>query len=104
MLSNNFSFGWHGLAGTEEQKKDDNTIPTTMSFSFSLDKLPLEPLFNLGNQLASSGATKDNVAQMAMMNAMMTLPQKLSEAGTIISVKDTVIKHPHYKFNIEMEK
>lgn len=101
MFSNNFSFGWHGLSGSENQQDDSNTIPTTMSFSFALDKLPLEPLINMGAQLANSGANKDNIAQMAMMNAMMTLPQKLSEAGTKVSIKDTVIKHPHYRFNFD---
>jgi hypothetical protein len=101
MFSNNFSFGWHGLSGSEDQQNDSNTIPTTMSFSFALDKLPLEPLINMGTQLANSGANKDNIAQMAMMNAMMTLPQKLSEAGTTISIKDTMLKHPHYRFNFD---
>lgn len=101
MMSNNFSFGWHGLSGTKDQAKENNTIPTTMSFSFALDKLPLAPLINMGNQLASSGANKDNIAQMAMMNAMMMLPQKLSEAGTTIRIKDTMLKHPNYKFNFD---
>ncbi|MEM9469761.1 MAG: hypothetical protein AAF988_06320, partial [Pseudomonadota bacterium] len=100
-LEKTISFGWHGLSGTEEQQKENNTLPTTASFVFKLEKLPLNALNRLVRQISNSEANKNNIAQIAMMNAMMSLPTQLSRAGTKISIKDTMFKNPNYRLNFD---
>ncbi|MAZ76435.1 MAG: hypothetical protein CMH31_03940 [Micavibrio sp.] len=97
MVGHNLSFGWHGLTGAKSPIKDNNVIPTTASFSLNLDKLPLHPLITLITQVSDK---ESNIAQMAGMNTMMSLPQKLSQAGTTITIENTVLKHPSYMFDL----
>ncbi|NQZ14580.1 MAG: hypothetical protein HRT94_07140 [Alphaproteobacteria bacterium] len=101
MLGNTLSFGWHGLSGVDERQNKTQAIPKTVSFSFALENLPLQPLIDMGSQLVDAGVNKDNIAQMAMMNAMMSLPQKLSDAGTKVSLKDTMMKHKNYQITFD---
>lgn len=100
MLGSNVNIGWHGLSGVEQQ--NDTPIPTTGSFSANLKRLPLQPFIDFVADM-SNIKTSGGSPQMAMMNAAMTLPKKLSDAGATLSIKNTALKHPKYALSVNGE-
>jgi len=98
-LAQKISFGWDDFKSDAEGSE---LAPESGNFDLSLDKLPLQPLIDLGTQLqGAAGGAQNNMTQMAMMGALFSLPQVLAQAGTKIELNDTYIKHDDYEFEID---
>ena len=68
----------------------DSDIPTNFKSSISLTKLPIKDLIEIGQQAINENSESDvNAKKVAVTKAVKFLPQKLKEAGTTLSLKDT---------------
>jgi len=87
---NNFNFAtnisYDGLSATD--MSDD--IPKNFKTSISLTKLPIKDLIEIGQQAITENSKNDvNAKKVAVTKAVKFLPQKLKDAGTTLSLKDT---------------
>lgn len=62
--------------------------PGEVQINLSVDQIPLHKILDLGKTAIESADSAETAAQIAMMQAAMTLPALLSESGTKITLKD----------------
>lgn len=93
-----FSFDYDGMKITPEPAEIGPLAPGTLKVNLLLDKVPLHKLLDLGQSVMESAEKNpQSFAQLAMMQAAISLPALLSEAGTRIILKDNRIAGALYE-------
>lgn len=90
------NFGYGGLSLTPPPADFDKTAPTRATVNISVTGVPFAEIANAGQASLESAAQAPALARMAAIQALMTMPQILSQAGTQIVLKDTMAANDHY--------
>lgn len=98
-VDQSLGFGYSGLK-LKDSAKNTALIPAQLKTSLSLEKLPFLEVSKFAEE--AIGNNKDSSAkQVAATKALNFLPQKLKEAGTILSLKNTSFGNSLYNINID---
>lgn len=76
-------------------------IPSALNLDISVNNLPFKELVDLGSKTLSQTAKNPQMAQMGGMQALMTLPQLFSQAGTNITFTNNHLTAPDYKAKVD---
>lgn len=89
----NVKAGYEGLSGQEEQN-----APHSIGIDMGVGNLPYRELVALGRNAVQMTAAvpQEGVAKMAILTALMTAPQVLTDAKSSFTVRDLSMKHPLY--------
>ncbi len=80
----------------------DEVIPRNFQTKIDLENLPLQEIIDLGTQFTASGAAENKaVKQLAVMQAMLSLPQTLMKASTALKLSDTLLSTSEYTFSLD---
>ncbi len=86
----------------DKSKINKNSIfPTVIDANISIENLPFAKLLDIGKSALPQDGANSNAPQIAVLQAMMTLPQMLAEAGTVLNIKDTQYGNDEYNFEID---
>jgi len=91
-----FDFGYDGLSLTPPPADFDKTAPTRAAVDISITGVPFAEISSVGQASLESAAQAPALAKIAGIQALMAMPQILSQAGTKIILKDTVAANDHY--------
>ena len=79
----------------------DATTPTHMNIDISINKLPFGEITALGKtSLESVAQLPPEMAKLAGLQALFSLPQLFTKAGTTLDVKDTIMEGRDYRFSM----
>lgn len=89
-------FGYDGLSLKPPPADFDKTAPTRAAVDISVTGVPFTEIASVGQASMESAAQAPALAKMAAIQALMTMPQILSQAGTQVVLKDTMAANEHY--------
>ncbi|WP_435641316.1 hypothetical protein [Micavibrio aeruginosavorus] len=94
-VSLNMALDYNGF--TAEPKLDQaETIPTESRVDITIKKVPYNELTELGRSTLKSSMTGGAGAELAGLQALMLIPQLLTNAGTSVNIKDTTFGNDLY--------
>jgi len=93
------AFGFLGM-DAETAKADVSLAPSDMNFDLKLKNIPIKQVSGLAQNAVMASMNNSNGGAMAMMSLAMKLPVILSQAGTVIEMKDNFIGNDSYRFDI----
>ena len=98
-INQGFNLAYNGVK-FKEGAKDTALIPTEFKTNIKLENFPFLDVMNFATDAV--GNNKDpNAKQVAAAKAMSFLPQKLKEAGAILTLKDTNWGNDTYNVSID---
>lgn len=100
-VNQNLNFGYHGLE-FNKTTDDEAVIPTTMTSAIGLNNFPIDDLIDFAEETIAE-TNNSNAKKVAATKAINVLPQKLSEAGTSLKIKNTKIANKLYDIMIDGE-
>jgi hypothetical protein len=81
----------------EPRPSDFNyTAPTSVNFDIKINNIPFREIVNLGKTSVEAGTANPQMAQMVALQAMMSIPQLITQAGTEIIIKDNAVSNNTY--------
>ena len=92
-------FGFLGLDGEADQL-DTALAPTDMNFDLKVKNIPVKQVSGIAQNAVQASAHNPKGGAMAMMSLAMKLPVVLSQAGTVLEMKDTYIGNDSYRFEL----
>jgi hypothetical protein len=87
--------------GDKSAQKENSIFPTVVETNISIKNLPFAEILDIGKSALPQKGANQNAPQMAALQAMMTLPQMLADAGTVFSIKDT--QYGNSEYNVEID-
>ena len=75
-------------------------LPHHLNINLNFKKLPLKELLDTGHTILQAKKGNTGATQIALLQAMMTIPQILSKAGTTLTLTDTSYGNENY--NVDM--
>lgn len=104
-----FAFVMKGLSASGIPVEFSKYVPHTINLSFGYKDLPHKALMQQLGSLATSGIAMESKnkspanPQMMAMQAMMTVPALLAQAGTVFTINNTDIQSSDYGVNVNGE-
>lgn len=94
-VSLNMSLDYDGFMA-EPKLDQSETIPTESRIDITIQKVPYNELVELGRSTLKSSMESGAGAELAGLQAMMLIPQLLTNAGTSVNIKDTTFGNDLY--------
>lgn len=95
-VSMRLALNYDGFSLVPVPKDFDRTTPSTVNLEIVLSNLPYKELTELGRQSLETVTTNPEASQMAGIQALMSLPQLMTQAGTKIEVRDIFLAGADY--------
>lgn len=76
------------------------TAPTKSVLDLRINNLPFSRIVEMGRSSLQATVERPETAQMLGMQALMTLPQLMTEAGTNVEIKDSFFGNDNYDVNM----
>ena len=92
---------YRGLKIIDNKDGARDVLPKSFQINLALKNLPLTELFDVGGKLLSDEEQSKTAKQIATLQAMITLPQILSKAGTNISLSETKFGNDIYETTMD---
>ncbi len=83
------AFFYEGLNIQPPPKDFDEATPTKANFDFKISNLPFRELVALGKTAVEAGTTNPQMSKMVGLQAMMSIPQLITQAGTTLSIENS---------------
>lgn len=97
-VDTNIRFSYDGLSISPQSTEDADSVPTKANFDIALNKLPFKALIDLGRgSIQASDSKNAQSAHLANQEALLKLPQLLTQAGTNLTINNTEISSPAYR-------
>jgi hypothetical protein len=101
LINQTFKIAYRGLKVPQNKDASRDILPSVFQTNLSLKNLPLTELFDIGSELLPSEEKNKKSKQIATLQAMITLPQILSKAGTTVTLTETKFSNDIYKATLE---
>ncbi len=102
---NRVTFGYRiaydGLEVTTPMAETQEFIPTNITVDFKIKEIPFKELSELGKSTLRSSLESPEMAKRSGMQAVMTIPQILSQTGTYLKINDVSVKGPEYSLTMD---
>ena len=85
----------------KEEQSDKALMPHTADARINLTNFPMTKIIALGEKTLPQNDSNPDAQKVAALQAMMTLPQLLSESGTTLAIKETKYGNDTYFVNLE---
>lgn len=95
-VSMRMAMSYNGLQMTPAPDDMSEAAPTDMNFDISLDNLPMKELVALGKSSLEAGSANPGMGKMVAMQAMMSVPQLITQAGTKLMINDSYAGNKDY--------
>lgn len=96
-----FRFGLDDFTVDPAPAGSEGLMPHDVRFDLRVNRLPFREMAELGKTTLESSLESPEMAQMAGMQAMMTLPALLTDAGTHIRVEELLVESGEYHAEAE---
>jgi hypothetical protein len=93
--------GYSGMTYDPVPSEIHAVLPSSMQVSLGLENLPLREMLGLGLATLERSMESPEQAQSSGMMAVMSLPQMLTEAGTVLKIADTGLAGDQYALDID---
>lgn len=91
-----------GLKSIPPSPRYNGMTPDRLDFDVSINRLPYRKLVELGQQtLKKAGSSSNAMSKLAGIQALALAPQILSDAGTNLIIKESVVGNDDYHIKIE---
>lgn len=91
---------YNNLTVTPKSGDGQDIVPSDLNLDIRLENLPFEELAGIGQEALKNASKSPAARQFAGIQAMMTLPQILSGAGTRLVIGDSRISSPLYSADV----
>ncbi|MCB9991009.1 MAG: hypothetical protein H6867_06475 [Rhodospirillales bacterium] len=93
--------GYHDFALTPLNEDYSKATPNNVDIDLSVNNLPYKEIVNLGrNSISMATQGSPEAGKLAGLQAIMTLPQLLTQAQTSLALKNTAFGNTHYNVKI----
>lgn len=75
----------------------DDTTPKSVNINLSLTNLPYKEMAELGRTSLATATQNPQMAPMTGLQALMSLPQLMTQAGTTLNIRDTIFANDVYR-------
>lgn len=90
------AFSYEGLSVEPVPEDFSATTPTDMNFDFNITNVPFSEIVGLGETTIDAGTKNPQMAQMIGLQALMSIPQLITEAGTKLSIDNSYAGNESY--------
>ncbi len=92
----NFDLSYDGFSMSPQTEDYNQATPDRMNIALSINSLPYKEMVELGKSSIESGAQSPGAAQMVGLQALMVMPQLLTQAQTNLKLEDGFIGNEQY--------
>lgn len=83
------AFHYDGLDIQPPPEDFSDATPSRMNFDFNIANVPFKEIVDLGKTSIEAGAQNPQMAQMIGLQAMMSIPQLITQAGTKLTIDNS---------------
>lgn len=100
IINQSLQLGYRGFSTSNNLTYYQSLLPTDFNINVALDRLPLQDILTFGSKAIDANTKNSGAGQVALLQAMMTLPQILTETGTTLTLTNT--SYGNNTYNVAM--